>query len=552
MATDGARDAAARHEAIDPGRSFIVQAPAGSGKTSLLTLRYLRLLATVDSPEEIVAITFTRKAAAEMRHRIVRALSLARGPLAADALPHVAELHATAAAALARSLARGWDLERNPARLHVQTIDGLSHWLAQRLPLAAQVALSAALVDDARPLYREAARRLVSALEADDERSEPLDRLARTLDHDPGQLAGLVADMLGTREVWLPKLFGEPDRSRLRAVIDELLCTALETELARLRARLARLRLPVVVRGRARGGRGRRRGGPAGVVSRPARLAAGERGRRPGLARLCRPPAHGEQGRRRAQEGGVSAGVPARDGRDRMARAQAAHEGRAGRARRGRGLCGDARPRAPPAARAPDRRAVVPRRGAARGAAACRGRAGRALRGAREPRPRRGGCRSPRCTARRVGADRACARPRLPHPPPACGRVPGHLAGAGAAARTAAGGLATRRRPDAVLRRRPDAVHLCVPRGGRDALPAGGRGRRRRRAARGAAARPQLPLEPRHRRLGQRDLRVAPACRGRLRARRGALLVRGPGARGRPRRRRVGARAARCRRARHG
>ena len=239
MATDGARDAAARHEAIDPGRSFIVQAPAGSGKTSLLTLRYLRLLATVDSPEEIVAITFTRKAAAEMRHRIVRALSLARGPLAADALPHVAELHATAAAALARSLARGWDLERNPARLHVQTIDGLSHWLAQRLPLAAQVALSAALVDDARPLYREAARRLVSALEADDERSGPLDRLARTLDHDPGQLAGLVADMLGTREVWLPKLFGEPDRSRLRAVIDELLCTALETELARLHARLA-------------------------------------------------------------------------------------------------------------------------------------------------------------------------------------------------------------------------------------------------------------------------------------------------------------------------
>ena len=121
----------------------------------------------------------------------------------------------------------------------MQTIDGLSHWLAQRLPLAAQVALSAALVDDARPLYREAARRLVSALEADDERSGPLDRLARTLDHDPGQLAGLVADMLGTREVWLPKLFGEPDRSRLRAVIDELLCTALETELARLRARLA-------------------------------------------------------------------------------------------------------------------------------------------------------------------------------------------------------------------------------------------------------------------------------------------------------------------------
>jgi ATP-dependent helicase/nuclease subunit A len=239
MATDGTRDDEARRDAVDPGRSFIVQAPAGSGKTSLLTLRYLRLLATVESPEEIVAITFTRKAAAEMRHRIVRALSLAKRPLAADAEPQVAELHATAAAALARSLARGWDLERNPARLHVQTIDGLSHWLAQRLPLAARIALSAAVVDDARPLYREAARRLVSALEAGDERSAPLDRLARTLDHDPGQLAGLVADMLGTREVWLPKLFGEAERSRLRTVIDELLHAALESELGRLRGRLA-------------------------------------------------------------------------------------------------------------------------------------------------------------------------------------------------------------------------------------------------------------------------------------------------------------------------
>src|SRR5579864_3787295 len=91
-------DEYAREYATDPRRSILLQAPAGSGKTTVLTQRLLRLLAVVDEPEEILAITFTRRAAAEMRGRVMRAL---RGEVGDGA--QAERLRQLAAAALERS-----------------------------------------------------------------------------------------------------------------------------------------------------------------------------------------------------------------------------------------------------------------------------------------------------------------------------------------------------------------------------------------------------------------------------------------------------------------
>ncbi|MEO8741028.1 MAG: UvrD-helicase domain-containing protein [Casimicrobiaceae bacterium] len=234
-----ARDAAARSTALDVSRSFIVQAPAGSGKTGLLIQRYLALLGGVAQPEAIVAMTFTRKAAGEIRERIIAALRDAEGlPMPDDA--HAATTWRLARAALRRDAELGWNLIAHPARLRVQTIDALCTALMRQAPLTAKLGALPRLVERAEPLYTRAAREELVAATPDD----PVwQRLLSHLDNDADRVVTLLARMLARREQWLGS-FLRVDATRLRGELEAALAREIEAELIELRGAFPRHHLP--------------------------------------------------------------------------------------------------------------------------------------------------------------------------------------------------------------------------------------------------------------------------------------------------------------------
>ncbi|MGH8397742.1 MAG: UvrD-helicase domain-containing protein [Gammaproteobacteria bacterium] len=195
-------DAAERTRALDPRESFIVQAPAGSGKTELLTQRYLTLLAVVDEPEQILAITFTKKAAGEMRMRVARALEQGEAP--APVAAHQRQTWELAQSARARDQVRGWNIARHPARLRIQTIDSLNAELTRRMPLLSQFGAQPAIAERPQPLYMEAARRTLALLEdGDPQQIQVVSALLVHLDNHIPRVTQLVADLLPLRDQWI-------------------------------------------------------------------------------------------------------------------------------------------------------------------------------------------------------------------------------------------------------------------------------------------------------------------------------------------------------------
>jgi len=195
-------DSDQRRQATNPRQSFIVQAPAGSGKTEILSQRYLRLLATVNAPEQIIALTFTRKAANEMRERILRALqNTANGAQATSV--HQQQTYSYAAEALARDQSLHWQLLQNPGRLRIFTIDSLCQQLTQAIPLQEKQIPYASISDKPQQHYMAAARACLDYAINHHQYHQPLKLLLKHVDNLQDKLLSLMGDLLARRDQWL-------------------------------------------------------------------------------------------------------------------------------------------------------------------------------------------------------------------------------------------------------------------------------------------------------------------------------------------------------------
>ncbi|MEH6582118.1 MAG: UvrD-helicase domain-containing protein [Halioglobus sp.] len=190
-----------RQTALDPIRSFCVGAPAGSGKTELLIQRFLTLLARVKRPEQVLAITFTRKAAAEMRERVHEALLDAqRGePCASE---HQKQTRELALAALQADKEGAWQLSRNISRLNIKTIDSFCSHLTRQMPVLSEFGGQAEVIDDAGELYAEAVAELFKLIETENPLKDDLSELMLHFDNNWSRLQELLVSMLARRDQW--------------------------------------------------------------------------------------------------------------------------------------------------------------------------------------------------------------------------------------------------------------------------------------------------------------------------------------------------------------
>lgn len=229
------QDRQARQRALELA-SFIVEAPAGAGKTELLTQRYLRLLAVVEQPEEVLALTFTNKAATEMRDRILGSLEVAAsGQMPSQ--PHKQLTFGLARQVLAHDRELGWSLLGHPGRLRITTLDALCASLARQMPYLSRFGAQPGVSDDAEVHYASAARRTLEMLEGEGDDVATVAEALAFMDNNAGRLERLLVAMLARRDQWLHHA-SRIESGAMQPEVEAGFAALVERDLAQLAERL--------------------------------------------------------------------------------------------------------------------------------------------------------------------------------------------------------------------------------------------------------------------------------------------------------------------------
>lgn len=189
------KDIAARKQSINPYKSMLIEADAGCGKTEQMARRYLSLLAHRPKPEGIFAITFTQKAASELKERIHKYLKMGT----ADNAPkeqHLIETWELAKSAIAEDTKNSWNLIKNPHQIKIQTIDSFCIDIVNKNILSNSYGCEISALEDASKTYELAAKTFI-------EKSEDITTISDFIsmfDNNTHKAITKIAELLPKRE----------------------------------------------------------------------------------------------------------------------------------------------------------------------------------------------------------------------------------------------------------------------------------------------------------------------------------------------------------------
>jgi ATP-dependent exoDNAse (exonuclease V) beta subunit len=200
------------------------------------------LLAVVEYPEEVIAITFTRKAAAEMQLRVLEALRRRMSGNEPEE-DHERKTYALAGQALAKSDSLEWNLIGNPRRMRILTLDSLNASIARAQPLSspgggARVVVGAEL----QAIHKAASIATLDWLAEKGTMQAATVEVLQHVDNNTWVYASYLSQMLSTRDQWLPfvgsGLLSDTDAAVLRQKFEESLKFAVTEHLQRTADRL--------------------------------------------------------------------------------------------------------------------------------------------------------------------------------------------------------------------------------------------------------------------------------------------------------------------------